>query len=212
MYVKKIQVNLNLKLKKMTVVKKNILRKVKDIAVGSSLCMILASGLVACGSNDGSTEGSYDTEEVYTQGVKTYIKEVSKGEFKITEEKQVPIDSAAAYVTYLDGKTEIINPKLAKELIDENMNNTQNYGHRSGLSNVLLYGGMGYMFARMSGNNNAYAGYRQNYDRNNSGGTSVFYSSPKVYEQSQAVHRNVGSSRVSSSRPSGSRSGFFGGS
>lgn len=195
----------------MTIVKKNIIRKVKDIAVSSSFIVVLAGGIVACNSNEGA-EGSYDTEEVFTQGVKTYIKEVSKGEFKIIEEKQVPIDSSAAYVTYLDGKTEVINPKLAKELIDKNMTNNQNYGHSSGLSNVLLYGGMGYMFARMGGNNNAYSGYRQDYNRSNSGGAAGFYSSPKAYEQSQAVHRNVGSSRVSGTRPSGSRSGFFGGS
>lgn len=198
----------------MTVVKKNILKKVKEITLGSTFLLTLIGGATSCQSSSESEEGSYEIEETYTKGVKTYISETSKGEFKITDEKEVPLDSAMAVVTYLDGTTENINPKLAKELIDNNLNqNSQaNYGHRSGLSNVLLYGGMGYMFARMNGQNNVYANSRQNYERNNTTGSSGFYASPSTYQKAQAVHQNVGSSRIRTSRPTNSRSGFFSGS
>lgn len=193
----------------MTVVKKNLIRKVKDISVGSALFMSILVGMGSCGDNRGA-EGSYDTEEVYTKGVKTYIKEVSKGEFKITDEVEVPVDSSAAIVSYLDGKTETINPKLAKELIDKDYHDNQYYGHhRSGLSSVLLYGGMGYLFGRMGGGNNSYYNYRQQYQNNNPNGGAGVYANPQAYQKSQTVQRNVASSRISTNRPSRSKSGFF---
>ncbi len=198
----------------MTVVKTNIIRTVKDIALGSALLLTLAGGITACG-NSGGAEGSYDTEEaeVYTKGVKSYIKEVSKDEFKIIDEKEVPIDSAAAIVTYLNGKQDTLNPALAKKLIDNDLNNGHYNHHRSGLSSVLLHGGMGYMFARMMGNNNnQYYTTRRQYEEQNKSGSAGFYASPKAYESSRAVQENVSHSRTMVTRPAGSRSGFFRGS
>jgi hypothetical protein len=194
----------------MTIVKKHIIRKVKDIALGSTLVLALAGGLGSCGNQTGA-EGSYDTEEVLTQGVKTYIKEIRKGEFKITDEKQVPVDSSAAIVTYLDGTQETISPKAAQAMIDRDMNNNNYYSHHhSGLSSMLLYGGMGYMFGRSNGGNNRYESQRQAYYQGNPSAASNVYTSPKTYQSAQAVHTNIGSSATRVSRPSGSRSGFFG--
>lgn len=194
----------------MTIVKNSLIRKVKDISIGGALFVALLGGMSSCGSESGA-EGSYDTEESYSKGVKTYIKEVSKGEFKITDEKEVPVDSSAAIVTYLDGKTETINPKLAKELIDKDYHDNQYYGHHSsGLSSVLLYGGMGYMFGRMGGGNNSYNSYREQYQRSNPSGGAGVYANPQTYQKSQSVQRNVASSRVTTTRPSRSKSGFFG--
>lgn len=207
----------------MTPVKRNtFLKKVKDITIGGSLSMlILSSGLYSCSSNE-STEGEYEQTEVYTQGVRTYIKEVSKGEFKITEEIAVPADSSKAIVTYLDGREEILTKEQSKKLIDEEITHNQNtIGHNNGLSNVLLYGGMGYFLGRTMSPN--YGSYRPDFRQNNGGSGFVpnggvknssdmgrYYSNPETFAKSSEVNRNITRSRTTVTRPSGSRSGFFG--
>jgi hypothetical protein len=207
----------------MTPVKRNtFLKKVKDITISGSLSMlILSSGLYGCSSNE-STDGEYEQTEVYTQGVRTYIKEVSKGEFKITEEIAVPADSSKAIVTYLDGREEILTKEQSKKLIDEEITHNQNtIGHNNGLSNVLLYGGMGYFLGRTMSPN--YGFYRPDFRQNNGGSGFVpnggvknnadmgrYYSNPETFAKSSEVNRNITRSRTTVTRPSSSRSGFFG--
>ncbi|OYU68185.1 MAG: hypothetical protein CFE22_00430 [Cytophagaceae bacterium BCCC1] len=206
----------------MTPVKTNtFLKKVKDITISGSLTMlILSSGLYSCSSSE-STEGDYEQTEVYTQGVRTYIKETSKGEFKITEEIAVPADSSKAIVTYLDGRVETLTKEQSKKLIDEEITRNENtIGHNNGLSNVLLYGGMGYFLGRTMSPN--YGFYRPDFRQNNNGGfTSTggvkntadmgrYYSNPETFTKSTEVNRNITKSRTMVTRPSSSRSGFFG--
>lgn len=206
----------------MTPVKTNtFLKKVKDITISGSLTMlILSSGLYSCSSSE-STEGDYEQTEVYTQGVRTYIKETSKGEFKITEEIAVPADSSKAIVTYLDGRIETLSKEQSKKLIDEEITRNENtIGHNNGLSNVLLFGGMGYFLGRTMSPN--YGFYRPDFRQNNNGGfTSTggvkntadmgrYYSNPETFTKSTEVNRNITKSRTMVTRPSSSRSGFFG--
>lgn len=206
----------------MTPVKTNtFLKKVKDITISGSLTMlILSSGLYSCSSSE-STEGDYEQTEVYTQGVRTYIKETSKGEFKITEEIAVPADSSKAIVTYLDGRVETLTKEQSKKLIDEEITRNENtIGHNNALSNVLLYGGMGYFLGRTMSPN--YGFYRPDFRQNNNGGfTSTggvkntadmgrYYSNPETFTKSTEVNRNITKSRTMVTRPSSSRSGFFG--
>jgi hypothetical protein len=204
----------------MTPIKNNtFLKKVKDITISGSLAMlVLSSGIYGCGSNDDG--GDYEQSEVYTQGVRTYIKEVSKGEFKITDEIAVPADSSKAIVTYLDGHEEVLTKEQSKKLIDEEIaHNQTRIGHHNGLSNVLLYGGMGYFLGRTSSPN--YGNYRPDFRDNGSyspnGGVrneadrGRYYSNPETFAKSTAVNRSVSQSRTMVTRPSRSRSGFFGG-
>jgi hypothetical protein len=198
----------------------SFIRRAKDITISSTLALaILASGVIApsCSSSE-EDDSAYTYEETtLSKGVRSYIKEVKPGEFEITDEESVPIGQAAAIVTYLDGRTETLSPEKAKAIIDKEIgqsadstrtDNNRHYGyHRSGLSSMLLYGGMGYMLGRM-GNN----GYINNYRDRAPGGTSV-YSSPGVYQKAQSVHSDVQASRSTrtvTTRPSGGRSGFFG--
>ncbi|MCP9767614.1 hypothetical protein EGI22_06795 [Lacihabitans sp. LS3-19] len=204
----------------MTPIKNNtFLKKVKDITVSGSLAMlVLGTGIYGCSPNN--TEGDYEQSEVYNQGVRTYIKEISKGEFKITEEIIVPADSSKAYVTYLDGHEEILTKDQAKDLIDDEItHNPTRVGHHNGLSNVLLYGGLGYFLGRTSRPNYGY--YRPDFrDQSNnytpSGGVKnnsdmgKYYSNPETFAKSTAVNRSVYQSRTRAARPSGSRSVFFG--
>lgn len=199
----------------------SFIKRAKDITISSTLALaILASGVIlpACSSSSESDDAAYSYEETtYSKGIRSIIREVEPGKFKITDEESVEMDQSAAIVTYLDGHTDTITPEAAKTLIDKEIkeagdstrvqNSNQNGYHRSGLSSMLLYGGMGYMLGRM-GNN----GYMNSYRNQNPAGAG-FYSNPGTYQKAQAAQSNVQASRSTrtvTTRPSGGRSGFFG--
>lgn len=188
--------------------KGSFIKRVKDISISSALAMTLFSGglfVQSCGSSDDEVDYSYE-ETTYEKGIKSHIKEVKPGEFKIMDEESVGAGKSMAIVTYLDGHTDSLSATAAKALIDEDIRNNQSsVGHHSGLSTMLLYGGMGYMLGRNSGN-----GYMNNY--RNQGAASGFYNSPGAFSKSQSVVQDVNASRstrVVNTRPKGGRSGFF---
>ncbi|WP_305952866.1 hypothetical protein [Emticicia oligotrophica] len=210
--------------------KKTFIKKVKDITIGSTIALTILSGstaLQSCGS-DSSEEEDYTYDEVYTKGVKTYISETSKGVFKITDEKEVPIDSSVAIVSYLDGKKDSLSPKVVQGLIDSEVkSNPKTIGESSNLSNALLFGGMGYLLAKTVSPN--YASYRPDINgvaqnsgskadtsrhrrRNHFGGGTgmmAYYATAGAFNRSSQIHQNIGNSRTTMARPTGGRSGFF---
>ncbi|MFY7910097.1 MAG: hypothetical protein ACOVO2_11115, partial [Emticicia sp.] len=121
--------------------KKTFIKKVKDITISSTIALTIMGNSVmlqSCGSSSSDEEEEYTYEEVYTKGVKTYISETEKGVFKITNEKEVPIDSSVAIVTYLDGKKDSLSPKVVQGLIDSEVKTNPNtIGQSSNLSNAL---------------------------------------------------------------------------
>lgn len=190
--------------------KGSFIKKVKDISISSALALaLLSSGMMmpGCSSNDDESDYSYE-ETTYSKGIRSHIKEVKPGEFKIMDEENVGADKSVAIVSYLDGHTDSLSTTAAKALIDNEIRNNQNnVGHHSGLSTMLLYGGMGYMLGRNSGN-----GYINNYRQQNTN-PGGYYGSASAYNKSQSAVQSVNSSRstrVVNSRPSGGRSGFFG--
>ena len=194
--------------------KGSTIRRIREIGIGGSLAVVLmANGWLVSGCSSANDETSYSYEEVTdTLGVRSYIKEIRKGEFTITKEESVKPSEAGAVVTYLDGRTETIMPEQAKTMVESEINTAANgnteYRSNSGLSSMLLYGGLGYMMGRSMGGGNIASFREQN--RTNAAGV---YSSPTAYQNAQSVMRNVESSRttrVVNSRPSGGRSGFFG--
>lgn len=211
----------------MTPFRRNIiLRRVKDITLGTTLSVALLNGtalLQSCGSVDRADSSSssaddseYDkTEQVETfkKGVRTYITETAPGKFKITDEQQVQDPAlAAAIVSYNDGHRDTLSVDAAKKLVqtDEStrhyFNNSGMYGqhHGNGLANALLWGSMGYMLGRNTG----MGGNRmQDENRYRSGA----YANPGVFNRSGNIGNEVSRSRVVTSRPSGGRGGFFGG-
>ncbi|PWJ60443.1 hypothetical protein CLV98_101627 [Dyadobacter jejuensis] len=187
------------------------IRKVQDIGVGAAFALSLLSGsamMSSCSSNN-DNEADYSYEETsYTKGIRSHIKEVAPGEFKITDEEAVDADKSVAIVSYLDGHTDSLSTAASKALIDKEIQNNSNQGyHSSGLSSMLLYGGMGYMLGRNSGNS-----YINNYRANNPApGTA--YANTAAYSKSQGAVESAQASRSTrtvTSRPSGGRSGFFG--
>lgn len=190
--------------------KGTFIKRAKDISIGGALALTLFSGglfMQSCGSSD-EDDSAYSYEETtYAKGIRSHIKEVKPGEFKITDEESVGAGKSLAIVTYLDGHTDSLTATAAKALIDEDIRtNETRVGHHGGLSSMLLYGGMGYMLGRSSGN-----GYMNNYRDGNSNARG-FYSNPDAYNKSQNVVADVNSSRSTrtvSTRPKGGRSGFF---
>ncbi|MDZ7934130.1 MAG: hypothetical protein U5M51_04015 [Emticicia sp.] len=212
--------------------KKSFIKKVKDITIGSTIALSILGGSMAlqsCGS-DSSNDEEYSYDEVYTKGVKTYISETSKGVFKITDEKEVPVDSSVAIVSYLDGKKDSLSPKVVQGLIDSEVkSNPQTIGESSNLSNALLFGGMGYLLAKTV--SPSYSNYRpdvngvaQNSNTTSKTDTSrhrrrshfgpgmgmmAYYATAGVFNRSNQIHQNIGNSRTTVARPVGGRSGFF---
>jgi hypothetical protein len=194
----------------MTQIRKgSFIRTVREISVGGALALAVLSGigLSSCGSSEDEDAYSYE-ESTYSKGIRSHIREVRPGEFKIDKEENVAADSSVAIVTYLDGHTDRLSPAAAKALIDDEIrqNGAQNY-HHSGLSNMLLYGGIGYMLGRNMNN-----GYINNYRANNPD-VRGYYNSPSAYENSRNTVRTVDASRSTrtvTARPSSGRKGFFG--
>ena len=215
----------------MTVLRKHsFIRKIKDISISGSLALAILGNSVmlqSCGSSESSRGEDYEEVEVYTKGVKTYISETSNGQFKITDETQVPADSSVAIITYLDGRNETLSPQAVKALIDNNIkNNPTTIGQNNALPNALLFGGMGYLLAKTMSPN--YVSYRPDLNpktknsndttqrrRHSSGGffffplMGRFYSNQTAFQKSSGIHQNIGSSRTITSRPVSGRSGFF---
>ena len=185
------------------------IRRVRDIAVSSTLSLAVLTGaplLQSCGGDETRTETRQET--TFSRGVKTYITEVEPGTFKVTDEVPASADSSVAIVRYYDGHRDTLSTASAKALIDNEIAaNPARVGHHSSLGNALLYGGMGYWLATTM-RNRQYASYRQQYDG------SRFYSNPATYQRSQSIGRQISASRstrtVTTSRPAGGRSGFFG--
>jgi hypothetical protein len=172
-----------------------------------ALALLSATGLVSCSSDD---ESDYSYEETsYGKGIRSFIKEVSPGEFKIVHEEAVSADSSAAIVSYLDGHKDTLNPTAAKALIDQEIRANPHMGYHSGLSSMLLYGGLGYFLGRNSGNS-----YMNNYrDRQDPQRSRAFYANPGAWASSRSAALNVDASRsvrTVTTRPSGGRKGFFG--
>jgi len=86
----------------MTVIRKHsFIRKIKDISISGSLALAILGNSVmlqSCGNSESSDDEDYEEVEVFTKGVKTYISETSKGQFKITDETEVSADSSVAII------------------------------------------------------------------------------------------------------------------
>lgn len=190
-----------------------VLRRVKDITLSATLTLALLNGaamLQSCGSGNSDEEGER-TETSFKQGVRTYITETAPGNFKITDEVQTGPDKAGAIVSYFDGHRDTLSVEAAKKLVETDkststyLNNPNAYQsqHHSGLANVLLWGSLGYMLGRSNSPQ-----YRDDQRRYGAG----VYANPGLYQRSTQVGENVRTSRVTRTvRPSGGRSGFFGG-
>lgn len=178
-----------------------IIRKIKDITIGSTLSLTLLTGtgiLQSCGDNQNQQEQQYET--ALTKGMQTRITETEKGVFKITDEQAVDEGQSKAIVTFLNGSTDTLSIEQAKRIVEsdttsQNNGNNGQYSQHSGgygLQNALLYGGLGYFLGRsLSRPTN-----------------SAYYASPQVYQRVQPQTTTLRNSQVT--RPVNSSRGYFG--
>lgn len=188
-----------------------VLRRVKDITLSTTLSLALLNGtatLQSCGSNNNDDQQER-TETSFGKGVQTFITETSPGNFKITDELPAEPGQAGAIVSYYDGHRDTLSVEAARRLVQNDpstrtyLNNPSGYHHSNGLANALLWGGLGYMLGRST------APQYADYDRRYSAGV---YANPGLYNRSSSIREDVRTSRVTRTvRPSGGRSGFFGG-
>jgi hypothetical protein len=191
----------------MVAVKKGaFIKKVKNITIGSTLSLLLIGGSTSVTSCGGGKE---EQEEVYGKGVQTYIKEEEKGVFKIVDEKTAEPSETKAFVEYLDGRKDTLNPDQIKGLIksqvdttgdwDESPSTAQNdqkseerhyHSYHPGLGWLFWFSAMGHL-----------------YGRNNSYTNPGYYSNQDVYNRSRTTSNVVKSSRTL--RPVSSSRGFF---
>ena len=164
-------------------------RNVLLMAAASSLGLTLP----ACGSNDtvesraqkNGAEGSW-SGETYSQGVVTEMTEVKAGEWKITAERPAGKEEVAAILHHLDGKTDTLQGQaLQRQMQDYSRQNPENRAQGSGMMNVLMWSGIGFMAGRFMTPN---AGY---------------YANPGVMQNNQGWRDNVARERQSGR-------GFFG--
>ncbi|WP_420149701.1 hypothetical protein [Spirosoma sp.] len=189
-----------------------VLRRVKDITLSTTLSLALLNGSVmlqSCGNNRSDEGETEQTETSFGRGVRTYITETAPGNFKITDEVQVSPDRAGAIVNYYDGHRDTLSVEAAKRLVQNDqstsayLQNPGAYHHHNGLANALLWGGLGYMLGRSTAPQ-----YRADEQRYGAG----VYANSGLYNRSNEIRENVRNSRVTRTvRPSGGRSGFFGG-
>lgn len=196
-----------------------VLRRVKDITFSATLSLALLNGaavLQSCGnnqteSNETELAQNGSTETRFNKGVRTFITETSPGNFKITDEVPAEPGQAGAIVNYADGHRDTLSVEAAQRLVQSDqstsryLNNPTSYNgyHSNGLANVLLWGSLGYMLGRSTAPQ-----YRADAQRYGSG----VYANPGLYQRANQIGENVRTSRVvRSSRPTGGRSGFFGG-
>lgn len=200
-------------------IKKGYIKSAKQIGISSMIALsFMGLNSQSC-VNANEENADYEVSETYAKGVKTYLKETAPGEFKITDEIEVPADSSQSVITYLDGRVETLSKEKSKEIIDEEIRSNR-HGSGFGLGSALLYGGMGYFLARTM--SPGYRSYRQDIPNNNSPASSTsssynasrskYYSNDAAFQKSSRVNQSISNSRTVSSRPSRSRSGFFGGS
>jgi hypothetical protein len=188
----------------MVLVKRGLfIKKVKNITIGSTLSLMLIGGSAAIVSCAGKEE----QEIVYDKGVQTHIKEEAKDVFKIVDESPAEPSETKAFVEYLDGRKDTLNPEQIKGLIksqvdttgdwDESASAEQNnksedthYSYHSGRGWLFWYSAMGHLYGRNRWNPNP-----------------RYYSTPEAFNSSKKTAAVVRSSRTL--RPVTSSRGFF---
>jgi hypothetical protein len=202
-------------------------RNVLLLAAASSLGL----SLPACSSNDNSTEengaeASWDGQ-TYSQGVITEMTETKPGEWKITAERPAGKEEVAAILHHADGKTDTLQGQaLQRQMQDYSRQNPENHAQGSGMMNVLMWSGIGFMAGRyMTPNPGYYAnpglvqqnqGWRANVADERQRGRGFFgrgfgggRTSPSAgVQESRSTMRSSPRPSFRSSAPSGRSSGF----
>ncbi|WP_052732431.1 hypothetical protein [Hymenobacter terrenus] len=165
-------------------------RNVLLIAAASSLGLAMP----ACSNDNGNdtanqangAEGSWGGE-TYSQGVITEMTEIKPGEWKITAERPAGKEEVAAVLHRFDGKTDTLQGQaLQRQMQDYSRQNPENRAQGSGMMDVLMWSGIGFMAGRFLTPNPGY------------------YANPGILQNNQGWRANMANERQNQGR------GFFG--
>jgi len=157
----------------------------------------LGLALPACSSNDQDSTGNgaqadwsaqnQSQPQSYSQGVITEMTEVQPGQWKITAERPAGKEEVAAILHHFNGKTDTLQGQaLQKQMQEYSRVNPENRSNGTGMMDILMWGGIGYMAGRfLTPNPGAYA-------------------NPGILQRNQGWRSNVARERQNEGR------GFFG--
>lgn len=219
------------KYKDMTLIRKNaIIRKIKDITVGSTLMLALLGGATMLQSCDSEVEG---TEQVHTKSVQTYIQETEPNQFQITHEEIGDDNQASqAYINYLNGTTKVLTIEEAQQLLSQQAPDTTASVAQNQIDTLAKTSSTTSVSTPTNTTTTNYDGSNTSHYQYHGGGSSLstilfysamgnmlgrshyqyapphFYHSPESY--SRSFNANTTLKNSVSSRPRSSSSGFFG--
>ncbi|KAA9331317.1 hypothetical protein F0P96_13780 [Hymenobacter busanensis] len=156
------------------------------VAAAASLGLAV---LPACSSdNRTDTEEAGDwSGETYSQGVITEMTEVQPNDWKITAERPAGKEEVAAILHHFDGKTDTLQGQaLQRQMQDYSRQHPENRVGHSGMMDVLMWSGIGYMAGRFLTPNPSY------------------YANPGLLAGNQGWRQNIAHERETQGR------GFFG--
>ncbi|ALD22069.1 hypothetical protein [Hymenobacter sp. DG25A] len=157
------------------------------VAAAASLGL---TALPSCSSDNRAAEETASGDwsgETYSQGVITEMTEVQPGEWKITAERPAGKEEVAAILHHFDGKVDTLQGQaLQKQMQDYSRQNPENRVGSTGMMDVLMWSGIGYMAGRFLTPNPGY------------------YANPGVMQNNMGWRQNVARERETQGR------GFFG--
>lgn len=207
-------------------------RNVLMVAAATSLGLMLPACSGGSSDRETATEGDWGGGESYSEGVITEMTEVQPGQWKITAERPAGKEQVAAVLKHFDGKVDTLQGQaLQKQMQDYSRVNPENRAGGTGMMDILMWGGIGYMAGRfLTPNVGAYAnpglmqqnnGWRSRVAQERGQGRGFFgrgFTGSRAaagagIRPSTTVSRSTGygsGSSVRSSPPSRSRSSGFG--
>lgn len=172
------------------------------LIVAASACL----GLSGCGNGSQHQEGSATQQEwsggdtQFSQGIVTEISELGPDNWKITDERPAPAGEVAAILKYQDGRVDTLRGLALEQRMQEYSAANPTNVHRSGMMDVLMWSGIGYMAGRMMSPNPGY------------------YANPQTMQRTSAWRNQINNERVGgatnrgtyrSNAPASGRSGSF---
>ena len=174
------------------------------LIVAASACL----GLAGCGQDGRYQEDQANQNEwssgdpQFSQGVITEIPEVAPEEWKITDERPAPAGEVAAILRYQDGRVDTLQGLALERRMQEYAAANPTNVHRSGMMDVLMWSGIGFMAGRMMSPNPGYYANPQTMQR-----TSAWRNQVQQERSRGATMTNRGTYR--SNAPASGRSGSF---
>lgn len=142
-----------------------------------------------------------ETPAQFSQGIVTELTEVEPNNWKITDERPAAAGEVAAVLRHHDGRVDTLQGLALEQRMQEYAAANPTNVHRTGMMDVLMWSGIGYMAGRMMSPNPRY------------------YANPGTMQQTSAWRNQVAADRsrgatmgrgtVRSTAPASGRSGTF---